>query len=117
AQPPDNPTPDQISKTEQIRQKMLRLAREKYLFRFQERRVPLGVVVANGQVVGFKVAETRVSGRSVEVVPGTEQEIRAPMVVSSIGSVPEMLPGISMKGEYYAFADEVTPRHIEYQHV
>lgn len=117
AQPPDNPTPDQISKTEQIRQKMLRLAREKYLFRFQERRVPLGVVVANGQVVGLKVAETRVSGRSVEVVPGTEQEIRAPMVVSSIGSVPEMLPGISMKGEYYAFADEVTPRHIEYQHV
>lgn len=117
AQAPDNPTPDQIAKTEQVRQKMLRLAREKYLFRFQERRVPLGVIVENDKVAGLKVVETRVSGRSVEVVPGTEQEIRAPMVVSSIGSVPEMLPGISMKGEYYAFADEATPRHVEHPHV
>ncbi|MGH9736883.1 MAG: FAD-dependent oxidoreductase [Candidatus Acidiferrales bacterium] len=117
AQGPDNPTADQIAKTEQVRQKMLRLAREKYLFRFQERRVPLGVIVENDGVAGLKVAETRVNGRSVEVLPGTEQEIRAPMVVSSIGSVPEVLPGISMKGEYYAFADEATPRHVEHQHV
>ena len=35
AQPPDNATPEQIAKTEQVRQKMLRLARDKYLFRFR----------------------------------------------------------------------------------
>ncbi|MGH9688882.1 MAG: NAD(P)-binding protein, partial [Candidatus Acidiferrales bacterium] len=38
AQPPDNPTPDQMAKTEQVRQKVLRLARDKYLFRYQDRR-------------------------------------------------------------------------------
>lgn len=117
AQPPDNPTPDQIAKTEQVRQKMLRLAREKYLFRFQDRRLTTGLIVENGRVVGLKVTETKISGRSAEPVPGTEQEIRAPLVVSSIGSVPEVLPGISMKGEYYAFADESTPRHINHRHV
>ena len=37
AQPPDNATPEQIAKTEMVRQKMLRLARDKYLFRVQER--------------------------------------------------------------------------------
>lgn len=117
AQAPDNPTPDQIAKTEQVRQKMLRLAREKYLFHFLDRRLPTGLIVENGRVVGLNVMETKVKGRSVEPVPGTGQEIRAPLVVSSIGSVPDMVPGISMKGEYYAFADEPTPRHIEHPHV
>jgi ferredoxin/flavodoxin---NADP+ reductase len=117
AQPPDNPTPDQIAKTEQVRQKMLRLARDKYLFRFQDRRLPTGLIVEDGRVAGLKVAETKIDGRRAEPIPGTEQEIRAPLVVSSIGSVPEILPGIATKGEYYAFADEAAPRHIEHPHV
>jgi hypothetical protein len=117
AQPPDKPTPEQIARTEQVRQKMLRLAREKYLFRFQERRLATGLIVENGRLAGLKVAETKIDGRRAEPIPGTEQEIRAPLVVGSIGSVPEILPGISMRGEYYAFADETTPRHIDHQHV
>ncbi len=32
--------------------------------------------------------------------------LRAPLVISSIGSVPEIIPGIAMKGEYYTFQDE-----------
>ena len=34
---------------ESIRQKMLRLAREKYLFRVQDRRMPTGLVVEDGK--------------------------------------------------------------------
>src|ERR1700680_4133584 len=111
AQPPDNATPEQIAKTESIRQKMLRLAREKYLFRFQERRVTTGLVVENGRLAGLEVAETRAEGRRAESVPGSEHELRAPLVISSIGSVPEMIPGIAMKGEYYTFKDEVLPQY------
>jgi hypothetical protein len=33
------------------------------------------------------------------------------LVISSIGSVPEFLPGIAMKGEYYTFTDEDLPRY------
>jgi ferredoxin/flavodoxin---NADP+ reductase len=111
AQPPDNATPEQIAKTEQVRQKMLRLARDKYLFRFQERRLTTGIVVENGRMVGLRVAETKIEGRKAEPIPGSEHEIRAPLVISSIGSVPEKLPGIDMKGEYYTFADEDLPRY------
>ena len=111
AQPPDNATPEQIAKTEQVRQKMLRLARDRYLFRFQDRRVTTGFVVQNGRLVGLKVAETRVEGRKAEAIPGSERELRAPLVISSIGSVPEMIPGISMKGEYCAFNDDDLPRY------
>jgi ferredoxin--NADP+ reductase len=117
AQPPDNATPDQIAKTEQVRQKVLRLARDKYLFRFQDRRMTMGLVEENGRLVGLKVAETKVEGRKAEPIPGTEHELRAPLVISSIGSVPEVLPGVAMKGEYYTFVGDDMPRYTPSEHV
>jgi len=111
AQPPDDATLEQIAKTEQVRQKMLRLARDKYLFRVQDRRLTTGLVVENGGLVGLRVAETKIEGRTAEPIPGSEHELRAPLVISSIGSVPEILPGVAMKGEYYTFSDEDLPRY------
>src|SRR5258707_3830759 len=95
AQPPDNATPEQIAKTEQVRQKMLRIARDKYLFRTQDRRLTAGIIVENGRLAGLKVVETKIEGRKAEPIPGSEHELRAPLVVSSIGSVPEKLSGIN----------------------
>src|SRR3990172_142148 len=57
AQPPDNATPEQLERTEGVRRKLLRLAREKYLFRFQDRRLTSGLIEENGRLVGLKVAE------------------------------------------------------------
>src|SRR5579863_855738 len=111
AQPPDNATPEQIAKTEQVRQKMLRLARDKYLFRIQDRRLTTGIIVQNGRLAGLRVVETKIEGRKAEPIPGSEHELRAPLVVSSIGSVPEKLSGINMNGEYYTFAGQEVPRY------
>ena len=117
AQPPDNATPEQIAKTDQVRRKMLKLARDKYLFRFQDRRITTGLVIENGRLAGLRVAEAKVEGRRAEPIPGTEHEIRAPLMISSIGSVPEILPGIATKGEYYTFTDENLPRYAASGHV
>ena len=117
AQPPENATPDQIAKTEAVRQKMLRLAQEKYLFRVQDRTIPTELVVEDGRLVGLKVARTKVEGRKAEPVPSSEYELRAPLVVSSIGSVPEKIPGIVMKGEYYDFDNKALPRYGGSDHV
>jgi ferredoxin/flavodoxin---NADP+ reductase len=111
AQPPENASPDQVAKTEMVRQKMLRLARDRYLFRFQDRRVTTGIVVENGRLVGLKLAETKVEGRKAEAVPGSEYELRTPLVVSSIGSVPEKLPGLHMSGDYITFSGKDVPRY------
>jgi len=111
AQPPDNATPDQMAKTEQVRLKLLRLAREKFLFRVQDCTMVAGVIDENGWMVGLKVVRTKVEGRKAEPIPGSEQELRAPLVISSIGSVPEVLPGVAMKGEYYTFDGEQIPRY------
>jgi ferredoxin--NADP+ reductase len=111
AQPPDNATPDQVAKTEMVRQKMLRLAQNKYLFRVQDRRLTTGIIVENGRLAGLKVVETKIEGRKADPIPGSEHELRAPLVVSSIGSVPEKLSGINMSGEYYTFAGQDMPRY------
>jgi ferredoxin/flavodoxin---NADP+ reductase len=96
---------------------MLRLAREKYLFRFQERRMTTGLMIEQDRVVGLRVMETRVEGRKAEPVAGTEQELRAPLVISSIGSVPEVIPGITTKGDYYTFQGERLPHCAGSTHV
>ena len=117
AQPPENATADQIAKTEAIRRKMLRLAQEKYLFRVQDCRMPTGLLIKDGRLVGLKVAETKVEGRKAEPVAGSEYQLRAPMVISSIGSVPEKIPGVAMKSEYYDFSHESLPRYGGSDHV
>jgi NADPH-dependent glutamate synthase beta subunit-like oxidoreductase len=117
AQPPENATPEQVAKTEAIRQKMLRLAQEKYLFRVQDRRVATGLLIEDGRLVGLKVAETKVEGRKAEPVAGSEYQLRAPLVISSIGSVPEKIPGVVTKGEYYDFSDKTLPRYVGSDHV
>jgi ferredoxin/flavodoxin---NADP+ reductase len=112
AQPPENATPDQIAKTEQIRQKILHMARDKYLFRVQDRRLAARLVLKDGRLAGLKIAETKIEGRSAEPILGSEYEQRAPLVISSIGSVPESIPGVAMKGEYYTFTDEGLPQYL-----
>jgi ferredoxin--NADP+ reductase len=117
AQPPDNATPQQMATPEAVRRKMLRLAREKYLFRFQERRMTAGLIIEQDRVAGLRVVETRVEGRKAEPVRGTEQELRAPLVISSIGSVPEEIPGVQRTGEYYLFQGDVLPQYAGLEHV
>jgi hypothetical protein len=103
AEAPTDATPDQLRKVELTRRKLLEVAQRKFLFRFQERRVPKSVLVEGDRLAGLTVLETRVEGRKVEPVPGSEHELRAPLVVSSIGSVPARIPGVAMRGETYAF--------------
>jgi NADPH-dependent glutamate synthase beta subunit-like oxidoreductase len=114
---PDHATPDQMAKTEVIRQKMLRLAKEKYLFRVRERSVATGLIVEGERVVGLRVADTQLEGRRCDAIAGSEHELRAPLVISSIGSVPEVLPGVTMRGEYYTFGSEDLPRYSGAEHV
>src|ERR1700730_2448229 len=45
-----------------------------------------------------KVVETKMEGHKDHPAPGSEHDLPTPVVVSSIGSVPEKLSGINMNG-------------------
>jgi len=105
AQPPDNATPEQLEKTQQVRKKILAKVIEKYRVRFHERRLPVSALVEGGRLAGLRFVETQVKGRDASPIPGTEADVRSRLIISSVGSIPEPVPGIEMKGEYYTFND------------
>lgn len=106
AQPPEGATPEQIEKTRAVRQKILERAMDKYRFHFQDQTVPVALEAGpDGHITGLRVQRSRLQHGRVETDPESEQVLPTRLVVSSIGSLPERLPGIEMDGETYAIAD------------
>ncbi len=114
---PDDADEKTRLKIESVRVKVLENAQRKYLFRARPQTVLQDVVMEEGRVVGGRVVATRVSGRGVTEVEGSEEVLPTGLVVSSIGSIPEPIEGIEMDGSYYAFADWETGRYGPLPHV
>ena len=108
ADPPENATPQQMEKTRATRRKLLHHFAEKYLFHFQDQRVPVGYLTDGDRLAGLTLAATEVKDGRAVIREGTQEAMAAGMVVSSIGSIPEPIPGMEMRGEVYRIKDEHT---------
>jgi NADPH-dependent glutamate synthase beta subunit-like oxidoreductase len=108
AEAPDDAAPQQMEKTRATRRKLLQNFAEKYLFNFRDQRVPVGYLAEGDRLVGLRLASTEVMDGRAVTLPGTEQDAAAPLVVSSIGSIPEPIPGMGMRGEVYRIREEKT---------
>lgn len=86
-------------------------ARGKYLFNIEPLMSPLGLIVESDRVVGVKFQPMKFDGGRV-VPDGEPVERRAPMVVSSIGSIPARIPGVPMKGELFDFVTLDTEKDV-----
>ena len=104
----DNPTSEQLQKTAALRERILNNFRTKYLFEFHDQHLPTETLVEGGRLVGLRFVQTKVEGKKAVPIPGTEKEVRASLIISSIGSIPEPIPGIPSAGEYYDVKDEDT---------
>jgi hypothetical protein len=109
---PDAP-PKRAEALRQARIKILDKARRKYLFDFQELRVPTGIVIENGHLAGVEMSRTEVSDGTVRTLPNTHEVVRSVLTVSSIGSIPESIPGIPQRGEVYEYVDMTAGLLIE----
>ncbi len=92
---PDNPDSGQLAQAEKVRLKLLNNMQSKYLFNFEPMKTPADVVIENDRVTGVVFLDTEVSDGRAKSLPGTERVYRAPIIVSSIGSLPEFIPGLS----------------------
>jgi hypothetical protein len=98
-------TPKRAEAMRAARAKILDKAQRKYLFEFEPQRVPTGLVVEDGRMVGVQMSHTEVADGQVRTLPDSAALVRAELTVSSIGSIPEQIPGIPAKGEVYAYID------------
>ncbi len=86
------------------RKRMLDKAMGKYMFTVEPCSAPEALIVEDDRVVGLVLRRTRIeNGR---VVPTDETyERRGAQVLSSIGSIPEPIEGLPMKGELIDYSD------------
>ncbi|MBO6933818.1 MAG: FAD-dependent oxidoreductase [Deltaproteobacteria bacterium] len=105
ASPPDDATERQLEKVRGARVKIMERVMDRYRVKFVGSRVPVAPFVEEERLAGLVFRKTEGEGRAMKEVPGSEEEVRAPLVISSIGSIPLPIVGLPMKGELYDFAD------------
>ena len=101
---PDGATPEREAKVRASREKLLNKAMEKYRFKFVPQSMPDGLIVEDGRLVGMRWRRTRIEGNKVIPIDET-YESRGVYTISSIGSIPEPIEGIEMRGELFKFTD------------
>ena len=101
---PDGANEKVREKIAKSRARLLEKAMEKYLFRLEPLRAPVDLIVEGERLAGLVFAKTRLEDGRVVVTDETV-EVRVPQVISSIGSIPEGVTGVAMRGELYDFQD------------
>jgi NADPH-dependent glutamate synthase beta subunit-like oxidoreductase len=101
---PDGADEARIKKVEAGRRRMLEKATDKYRFKVVPLCAPDGLIVEDGRLVGLRFRRTKIEKGRV-VMQDETFEVRAPAIVSSIGSIPEPIEGIEMNGELFDFKD------------
>jgi ferredoxin--NADP+ reductase len=101
---PDDAPPERVEKIYKSRQTLLDKATQKFMFKVEPLAAPDQLIIENDRVVGIRFRRTRLDGDRVVMTDETFER-RGPVVISSIGSIPEPIEGIEMKGELFAFTD------------
>jgi len=101
----DDDSPAKLAKIQAARVKIMERVMRKYCVHFEGHSAPSGAITEDGRLVGLVFQRTEIEGGRVRTVPGSDFEARAPLVLSSIGSVPQPIPGVPMKGELYDYDD------------
>jgi len=98
--------PEEKARVEGVREKLIAASTAKYLYRVLPHRAATGALVEGDRIVGLKASRTEYRDGKLVTVPGSEETMRAPLVVSSVGSIPEPVEGIPMKGEFYVYRNQ-----------
>ena len=105
---PPTDSPKDLQKAEKVRTKILKNYQSKYLFKLAPCYMPVDKIVEDGRLTGLIMQQTRIENRKVIRMPNALREVRAPLVISSIGSIPEPIEGIPMRWQtYYVNEDDL----------
>jgi len=101
-----DPTPAQLEKLETTRTRIMEKVMRKFLVKLEECCVPIAPIEEDGKLAGLVFRRTAVEGGRLREVEGSDFEARASLVVSSIGSLPQLIEGIPAEGDLYPFDSE-----------
>jgi hypothetical protein len=105
---PKDDSPEQIKRTEIVREKMVKILADKYLLRVKDCHIPVSTLTDGERLRGLCFRRSRMENGKLSEVPGSDYDVESPLVVSSIGSVPEPVLDVPRRGELYDFVDAAT---------
>ena len=89
---PEDADAARIAKVEAGRKRMLEKSTEKYCFKVEPLSAPEALIVENGRLVGLRFRRTKMENGKLGMTD-ERFEARGPVVLSSIGSIPEPIDG------------------------
>jgi len=98
-----SPDPAQLEKLEATRTRIMEKVMRKYLVRMEDCSVPVAPIEDRDRLAGLVFRKTTVEDGRMRELEGSDFEARAPLVVSSIGSIPQPIEGVPMRGDLYEF--------------
>jgi ferredoxin--NADP+ reductase len=109
---PEEGSPEKQKKIYALRLKILSNFQAKYLFNIEELATPIDKIVKNDRIAGLIMQKNTLINGEVQTQKNQMFEVLSPMVVSSIGSLPTLIPGLPMDGDTYALEDLETGKII-----
>ncbi len=114
--PPDA-DPARRDKVHASRRRLLSKAIEKYRFRLVTCALPEGLLLEGDRLVGLRMRQSLTVDDETFTPLEETWDFEGASVVSSIGSIPEPIEGIEMRGELYAFSRREVGQLEAYPHV
>jgi NADPH-dependent glutamate synthase beta subunit-like oxidoreductase len=115
--PMQTDTPEKLQKAQMVRQKILDNFQRKYLFNFVPCLMPVEALSGNGRLQGIKFQQTKIEQGKAVPVEGSFKEIKTPLVISSIGSIPEMIDGVPADRGIFKISDPNSCQIDGFDHV
>jgi len=110
-------TAEQLAKAERVREKILNNFKTKFLFQFKDCHMPVDRIVEGDRLVGLVFQETKVEDGKAVPIEGSEIEVRTPLVISSIGSIPELIEGVPAEWQVFKLKDTESCQIEGYENV
>ena len=114
---PPNIAPDRKEKVYQVRERILKNYQQKYLFKVQECRQPADKIVKEDRLYGLVFEKTDDVSGKISGTKGEQFRVESPLVISSIGSIPEKIPGLPYSHELLAIDNPTTGQIKGFNHV
>ncbi len=105
---PVNANPSRQEKVFLLRRRIAENFMQKYLFRMRECYIPVDKIIKDNRLEGIIFQKTRVENDRIVPVTHPYLEVHSPLVISSIGSIPEPAGEIPMENEMLSIEDPVS---------
>lgn len=110
-------TPEQLERAQMIREKILGNYQRKYLFKLEECCAPVDKIIRGEKLTGIRFQKTKIENGKVIPQPDSFVDVESSLIISSIGSIPDLVEGIPADRQVYKINKDKCCQIEGYNHV